>query len=67
MFNDTKQTLSKDETLYLLREPSYYRDNENYLYYVINQKRIFSWPLHTKAMVIKFSNNTTMDWIKVHE
>ncbi len=43
------------------------RINENYLYYMIAQKRIGSWPLHTKTMVIMLSDEDTIEWIKIHD
>ena len=65
LYNDTVRSLSKDETLYLLGEPD--RINDGYHYYMIAQKRLGSWPLHTKSLVIKFSNDSTIAWIKIHE
>lgn len=67
VYNDSVRSLNKDEILKLFGETSYYRTNENYLYYIISQKRLFSWPLHTKAMVIKFVDDNTIDWIKIYE
>lgn len=65
LYNDTVRTLGKDEILDLLGKPD--RINENHLYYQIAQKRIASWPLHTKSMVIKLSGEDSIEWIKVHE
>jgi len=67
VYNDTVRSLNKDEILDLLGEPTYYRSNENFLYYTITQKRLFSWPLHTRSMVIKFSDHNSIEWIKIHE
>jgi len=67
VYNDTIRTLDKIEILDLLGEPSYYRNNKNFLYYTIKQKRLISWPLHTKSMVIKLSEDNTIEWIKIHE
>ena len=67
VYNDTVRTLNKDEILDLLREPSYYRSNKNFLYYRITEKRLGPWSLHTKTMVIKLSGDNTIDWIKIHE
>ena len=67
VYNDTIRELNKVEILNLLGEPSYYRDDENYLHYMINQKRLFSWPLHTRVMIVKFKDEATIDWIKIHE
>lgn len=66
LYNDTIRTLKKDEILALLGEPTYDRKDTNYLYYMIDQKRLGPWPLHTTSMVIKFSGNE-VEWIKIHE
>lgn len=65
VYNDTIRELSKDEIILLLGEPD--RINDGYLYYMIAQKRMGSWPIHTKTMVIKTSEDNTIDWIKIHE
>ena len=67
VYNDTVRTLNRDEIIELLGEPSYYRDDKNFLYYTITQKRLGPWPLHTRSMVIKLSENNTIVWIKIHE
>ncbi len=64
VYNDTVRTLNREEVIDLLGEPD--RMNEGHLYYLISQKRIASWPLHKKFMVIKVSSDT-IEWIKVHE
>ena len=51
IYNDTVRSLNKDEILDLLGEPN--RRTDGYLYYLITQKRLGSWPLHTKSLVIK--------------
>lgn len=65
VYNDTVRSLNKDEILDLLGEPD--RRNDGYLYYMIAQKRIGSWPLHTKSLVINISDDSTIVWIKIHE
>lgn len=65
VYNDTVRSLNKDEILDLLGEPD--RKNNGYLYYLISQRRLGFWPLHTKTMVVKLSENNTIDWIKIHE
>ena len=67
VYNDTVRSLNKDEILDLFGEPSYYRNNENFLYYRITENRLFSWILNTKTMVIKLSEDNKIDWIKIHE
>jgi hypothetical protein len=62
------RSFNKSETIKLLGEPTYYRENKNYLYYLINKKTLLGiWTLHTKTLVIKFKDDKTVEWIKVHE
>jgi len=65
IYNDTVRMLDENEILNLLGEPD--RSTDGYLYYMIAQKRLGSWPLHTKSLVIKFSNDSTIEWMKIHE
>lgn len=65
LYNDTLRSQNKYELLDLLGEPD--RTNDNYLYYMIEQKRLGSWPVHTKTLVIKFTNDYSIEWIKIHE
>jgi len=65
VYNDTVRELNEDEIIELLGEPD--RTNDGYLYYMIVQKRLGFWPLHTKSLVIKIAEDSTIDWIKIHE
>lgn len=65
VYNDTVRELNEAEILELLGEPD--RSNDGYLYYMIAQKRLGFWPLHTKTLVIKLAKDSTIDWIKIHE
>jgi len=65
VYNDTIRTLNKAQIIDLLGNPD--RINENYLYYRIDQIRLIVWPLHTTTMVVKFTNDSTMEWIKIHK
>lgn len=67
VYNDTIRSLNRKEILDLLGEPSYYREDKNFLHYEIAQKRLGSWPLSTKVMIVKFLDDNTIDWIKIHE
>jgi len=67
VYNDSVRSLNKDEILDLLGEPSYYRENKNFLYYRVTESRLLSWVLHSKTMVIKLSEDNKIDWIKIHE
>ena len=65
VYNDTVRTLNKQKILELLGEPD--KINEGYLYYRITQTRLGTWPLHTKTMVIKLSDDNSIEWIKIHK
>lgn len=67
LYNDTIRGVNKNEILALLGQPSWERENKQYLYYMIKQKRLLSWPLHTRTMVIKLTKDNTIEWIKIHE
>lgn len=64
LYNDTIRSLKKTEILELLGEPD--RINENHFYYTIRTKRLDFFILSKKSMVVKFLNDSTIDWIKIH-
>ena len=66
LYNDSIRSLSKSEILVLLGKPSYYREDKSYLHYRIKEQRLFSWKLHTQTMVIKLTEQDSIEWIKVH-
>jgi hypothetical protein len=61
----TLDSLKKDEIIDLLGEPI--RIDNNHLFYTIAQKRLGFWPLHTKTLVIKLTEEESVEWIRVHE
>ena len=65
LYNDTVRTLNEGEILELLGKPD--RLSEGYFYYTVSQKRIGAWPIHTKSLVIKFENDSTIEWMKIHK
>jgi hypothetical protein len=68
VYSDDVRTLKKEEIIKLLGEPTYYRENKNFLYYLIKQKTLLNiWTLHTKTLVIKLNDDNTVAWIKIHE
>ncbi|MBT8288387.1 MAG: hypothetical protein HKN00_08795 [Flavobacteriaceae bacterium] len=67
IYNDSIRDLNRAEIIELLGEPSYYRDDKNFLYYRINETNIGFWTLHTKTMVIKLTDKNIVEWIKIHE
>lgn len=65
VYNDTIRTLHKPQILNLLGVPD--RSNENYIYYLVKQERLLFWPLHSKFMVVKFKDDSTIEWIRIHQ
>ena len=65
MTNRAFRMYNKNELLTLLGDAN--RVDSNYFFYTIAQKRIGLWPLHTKTLVIKFSEGDSVQWMKVHE
>jgi len=65
VYNDTIRSLDKKNILELLGEPD--RVEEKYFYYKISEKRLGSWTLHQKSMVIKFKDEYSIEWIKIHQ
>ena len=65
VYNDTVRNLSKDQLLALLGPPD--RTNEEYLYYLVSQRKLLTWPLHTRSLVIKLRDDDSIDWMKIHQ
>lgn len=66
MNNQGLRNLRSDEIVELLGEPD--RTDNGHLFYRINQTRVAGlWPLHTKTMVIQLAEDSTVNWIKIHE
>ena len=63
--NKELRSLGQNELLNVLGEPN--RMENNHLYYTISQKKLGFWPLNQKTLVIKYSENDTITWIKIHE
>ena len=63
--NKELRSLGQNELLNVLGEPN--RMENNHLYYTISQKKLGFWPLNQKTLVIKYSENDTIIWIKIHE
>jgi hypothetical protein len=57
--------LKKEDVLGLLGEPD--RRDSGFLFYTLAQKRIGSFPLHTKTLVIKIPKDSTVAWARIHE
>jgi len=65
LYSDSLRTLQKEGLINLLGQPDYSR--EEHLYYRINETRLGAWILHTKTIVIKLSEDDSVEWIKLHE
>jgi len=65
LYNDSLRTLNQEQILNHLGEPSYTR--KKFLYYRITETRLGAWILHTKTIVIKLSEDNSVEWIKLHE
>lgn len=63
--NKELRSLRQNELINVLGEPN--RMENNHLYYTISQKKLGFWPLNQKTLVIKYSENDTITWIKIHE
>lgn len=64
---DSKQLkpLSKDEIVELLGQPD--RVDGTYLFYIIHQPRLINWPLHTKALVVQLSQDSTENKVLIYK
>lgn len=65
MNNQNLKGLKRDEVIVLLGQPD--RIDSSYLFYMIAQKRIEFFPLHTKTLVIKLAKDSTVEWRKIHD
>ena len=65
LHNDALRKLTKGELLQLLGSPDYTKDA--HYYYRIEEKRLFHWTLHTRTLVVRFDEDDSVEWIKLHE
>ncbi|MBS1731905.1 MAG: hypothetical protein JST02_01290 [Bacteroidetes bacterium] len=63
--NSTLQRKKRAEVLRLLGEPT--REDNGYLFYLVSQEKIGFFPLHTKTLVIKFTEYKVVEWVKIHK
>lgn len=63
--NDRLKRLKKDEIINQLGQPD--RIDSAYLFYRIAQERIGFFPLHTKTLVIKLSNDSAANSVMIHQ
>ena len=64
LYSDSIRTLKENEIIDLLGPPDNIK--ENHLYYKITENRFGMWTLSTKTIVIKLSEDDSVDWIKMH-
>ena len=64
LYSDSIRTLKENEIIDLLGAPDNIK--ENHLYYKITENRFGMWTLSTKTIVIKLSEDDSVDWIKMH-
>ena len=57
--------LKKDKIIEMLGEPN--RIDSSYLFYTVFWDHIGPLTVHTKTLVIKFGNDRTVEWRKIHE
>ena len=67
VYNDDFRKLKTNELIDLLGQPDYYREDSSYLYYRIDETRLAYWKLHTKTLVIKTAEDSTITWMKIHK
>ena len=57
--------LDREQILNLLGAPQ--REDNNHLFYGVEQKRLGLWPLHTRTLVIQLSEKNEVNWVRIHE
>ena len=62
--NTKLKRLKKEEVIKMLGEPD--RIDSDYLFYKINQEHISFFPLHTKTLVVRLSNDSTANKVMIH-
>lgn len=65
MTDEDFRSLKRTAVLDLLGEPT--KIDTNYLFYRVEEKRLGPWPFQTKTMVVKFTEDSLIEWIKIHE
>lgn len=65
VYNDTIRDLNREQIIDLLGEPD--RVKNNYIYYLISEKKLVFWPLHTTMIVFRFNEQDEIVWLKIHK
>ncbi len=59
--------LKRNDLVDLLGKPDYEREDKNFLHYRIDDNKIGTWTLKTKTLVINIAEDSTINWMKIHE
>ena len=65
IFNDALRKLKRTELIEQLGEPT--KVNNEYVYYLIEKNSLLFVTLNASTLVIKFKEDDTVDWMKIHE
>ncbi|MEO6132366.1 MAG: hypothetical protein ABIQ02_10995 [Saprospiraceae bacterium] len=65
LYSDSFRRLKKEAVLDMLGMPD--KVDSLYLFYLVAQKRIGFFPLNSKTLVIKLSDDGSVEWVKIHE
>ena len=65
IFNDSLRSLKRNELIETLGEPT--RTNNEYVYYLIEESKALFVTLHASTLVIKFKEDDSVEWMKIHE
>jgi hypothetical protein len=64
MINDSLRRLNKTRIIDILGSPE--RSKENHIYYLVDQTLLGLWPMKKKYLVIKFTYDDKIEWMKIH-
>lgn len=64
LYTDKIRKLEKEKILDILGEPN--REQDNHLYYKISEKKMGPLTLSASFIVIKLTENGSVEWIKLH-
>lgn len=65
LYSEELREMNRDEILELLGSPD--RQKENYIYYLVEEKRMGTIVLHARYLVFLFTDSGKVEWIKLHE
>lgn len=65
IYNDSLRALNQKDVIAHLGEPS--RVQDNYVYYLLEEKKVLMLTLTARTLVIKFNEEDRVEWMKIHE